>query len=278
MAQPIRFHDLFSAKLSQAQLANIPPVPSTANVLAWQRRYRILTTGIRSMGIGGHLVLTRRPTAGGRFELTLDYRKRAVPGFENVLAAKIICAADQLGTPQSWRFESTTHNVDDDTVAASTRWVQQGVRSAGGYTLKEGKDERPLPVSGPVTVNWTLLAILGALPKEAGPPIPLTLLDDFDHVKPGMELRGRGTREVLVGGKNVVHEREIKLERGRVFRPERTWQGGQPMQITRHDLTGPGLVPRAHYTDQAGRMLFMTAGTEGLVLEADGPIPAPEEK
>ena len=278
MAQPIRLHDLFSAKLSQSQLANVPPVPETANGMAWQRRYRILTTGIRSMGVGGHVVLTRRPAADGRFELTLDYRKTAVPGFGNVLKATITCAADQLGTPQSWRFEATTVDLEDNSIAESTHWTQQAIRTKSGYNLTGSVGQRSLPVLGAVTLNWTLLAVLGNLPKGPGPGIPITLLDDFDHVKPGMELRGRGTREVLVGGKNVVHEREIKLDRGRVFRAERRWQGGQPTQITRYDLTGPSLVPRAYYTDQAHRMLFMTAGTEGLVLEADGPIPAPEEK
>ena len=271
MAQPIRLQDLFSARLAESHFAGIPALPPEADRSAWERRYRVLTVGMKGMGASGTVTLARRPLDAGGFGLEVEYRKRAAGNFENVLVASLVCADDPLGTPQSWRFTFGTRAIEGGEELPATRWVQEAARTAGGYTIREGGSERLLAVAGAATTNWTLLAVLGGMAGEPGPPVPLTLLDDFDLAKPGMELRGRGTREVLVGGKEEVQEREIRLEKGRVLRPERVWTGGWPTKTARHDLTGPGLVPRAYYVDQAGRVLFMAAGTEGLSLEADGP-------
>jgi hypothetical protein len=277
MAPPLRLHDLFSAALAQSHFAEIPP-PVPGATLAWQRRYRVLTVGMRGMGVGGTVALTRRPAEGNAFELALDYQKNAVPNYRNVLQATILCAGDLLGTPQSWRFASRTRDLKAEALEDASTWGQSATRVDSGYRLADSTGERLLPVAGPATLNWVLPAVLGRLPKEPGPAIPFTLLDDFDLVKPGMELRCRGTRDIVVGGKQILVEEETALERGRVFRPSRVWAGGQDTQITRYDLTGPGLVPRAYYVDAAGRLVLMVAGSEGLCLEADGPAPEQEGK
>jgi hypothetical protein len=229
------------------------------------------------MHVGGGFTLTRRPAPEG-FQLQVEFLKMAVRGFENLLRATIICADDQLGTPLSWKFEIFARDSKEKAVNESTRWRQQGTKTPSGYTVEEAGRTRSLPVTGNVTINWVLPAIVGGLPKEPGPPIPLTLLDDFDHVKPGLELRSRGTREVAIGGKQEAQEREVKLERGTVFRPEKVWAGGSIAQVTRYDLTGPGIVPRVYYVDQAGRLLCIAAGTEMVSFQDEVPIPAQEEK
>jgi len=268
----LRLHDLFAACLARSQLASVPP-PAAAAPLAWRRAYQVLTiTQKNAMATTGNVALIRRPAAAG-FVIELDYRKTAVPGFHNVLQATIRCQADRLGTPVSWRFESTTHPLPDGPPDPATRWVQEAHREGDGYRLVEGGQERRLPVAGGATVNWVLLATLGVLPREPGPPVACTLLDDFDQVKPGLELRARGVREVLIGGQEENQEREIKLEKGRVFRPEKVWTGGWTAQVGRYDLTGTGVISRAYYTDQAGRVLLMAGGTEGLALLTDQALP-----
>lgn len=268
----LRLHDLFAARLAQNQLASMPP-PAGTTPLAWRRTYQVLSITLKnSMATTGNVALVRRPAANG-FVFELEYRKTAVRGFLNVLRATIHCQDDRLGTPVSWRFESTTHPLPDGPPDPATRWVQEARREGDGYQLSEGGRERRLPVAGEATVNWVLLATLGMLPREPGPPISCTLLDDFDQVKPGLELRARGIREVLIGGQEENQEREIKLEKGRVFRPEKVWTGGWTAQVSRCDLTGPGIVSRAYYADQAGRVLFMAGGTEGLALLTDEVLP-----
>jgi hypothetical protein len=277
MAQAIRLHELFSTQPAARFLAAVPPVPETVDLTSWRRRFRALTVGVRNMHVGGGFTLTRRPAPEG-FQLQVEFLKLAVRGFENLLRATIVCADDRLGTPVSWQFEIYARDSKEKAVNESTRWRQRGRKTATGYTVEEAGTTRNLPVAGNATINWVIPAIVGGLPKEPGPPIPLTLLDDFDHVKPGLELRCRGTRDVSIGGKQEAKEREVKLERGTVFRPEKAWVGGSLAQVTRYDLTGPGLVPRVYYVDQAGRLLCIAAGTEMISFQDEVPIPAQEEK
>lgn len=271
MYQPLRLHDLFAARLAQSQLAEVPP-PAKASP-AWRRTYQVMTLTLKSsMATTGNVALVRRPATDG-FVLELEYRKTAVLGFHNVLKATIRCQADRLGTPRSWQFESTTIPIPDGPPDPAIRWEQSAEREGDGYRLTEGGRERRLAMNGEGTINWALLAVLGSLPPDPGPPIACTVLDDFDQVKPGLELRARGVREVLVGGKEEAKEQEIQLEKGRVFRPTTVWTGGWPGQVARFDLTGPGIVSRAYYTDQAGRVLFMAGGTEALALLTDEALP-----
>ncbi|MBN2449322.1 MAG: hypothetical protein JXR77_02970 [Lentisphaeria bacterium] len=264
-----RMGTLFPCALAEPFLERLPELPPRSGD-AWTRRYRVLTVGMKAMGSAGALVLRRRPDADGGVLLGVDYDRSVVARHVCAVRVEMVFGREDPVTPLRWSLHSVTRDPDGNPDPL-TEYAQDAEVTADHVAITAHGRTRRIPRRGlPAIPNWGLFASPGAWPGPGSAERPILLLDDMDQPKPA-RLACAGKQRVLLGAQRLVSEREIPLERGRVWRPEWVWKGGRAAELTRYHLTGDGVVPYVFYTDPAARVLFAGAGTEAYALEAESP-------
>jgi len=231
---------------------------------SWTHRYGVYTVGQRGCGRVGQAELSRKP-AGDALRLGVRYDKTAAGGINHV-NADIQCRADALASPVAWRVRTGSTGTGGKPVPR-TEVDQVATLDGERIELAAGPVRRTLRVPSPFTLNWCLFDAVQRLPGEGMKPIPFTLLDDFDQVKPDQRLSFHGRVAIPLGGRPTVTHHVQKLEKGTIYRPMLGRTGGREVSFMTYSLTGRGIVPWVYYVDEAGRLLFAVSGIEGYVWE-----------
>jgi hypothetical protein len=122
--------------------------------------------------------------------------------------------------------------------------------------------------AGVVAMNWVLMEAVQRLPGASFAEASFTLVDHADQPKPGGRLAHRKEALVRVGGTSTVVRDAQPLERGTRYVPRLEAQGGTLLEFDVYEQTGEGILPIVYWVQKGGRLLFVSAGIEGYILDA----------
>ncbi|MCL4403029.1 MAG: hypothetical protein M1436_10290, partial [Acidobacteria bacterium] len=207
---------------------------------AWKQCYAIQLFAEESGNVG-YLEIEKRP-AGDGVELTVATRLEHSNGRQEE-NAKLVCAADALGSLRSLQLDSISSDAGGKPVEATRGAVRCEVR---GKTIEwtHGGKKRSTPVAPPVVANWALFDAVQRLAPDEAKPIGFTLIDDGDLVKPAQRLVYRGKESVPVAG-------------------------GENLSLHWWEQTGYGILPTHYWVDGKGRLLFAVAGQKAFLYDAE---------
>jgi len=72
----------------------------------------------------------------------------------------------------------------------------------------------------------------------------------------------------MLGQREVRKQRWVQLEKGRIRKTYMAKEGGRDVRLHAYSQVGRGIVPWVYWVDEQGRLLFIVAGLEGYVLNA----------
>lgn len=217
-----------------------PPTEAFDPMGNWRHSYQLWLVGGGGQVSRGFIRVERAAADGGKgAKLSIEFNVlQAAFGIERTRAT-IQCAADGLGTPQSWQLESVVLNLDGKPIP-ETQVEERGdvkgdtVQVTPVNAPKERARTRTVKVATPFTTNWSLLEAVQRLPAQGMSPLAFTLLEDGDLVKEKQRLLFRGPAKLDVNGKTV--------------------------ELREYQQIGEGILPYHYWVDGAGRLLFVVSG------------------
>lgn len=223
------------AGLNQIALPESPFDPASS----WQHRYGVYSVAGRLSRVG-ELRLDRQVKANGRVLLDMQYQK-SLSGGRQTISAKIHLAADNsLSTPENWSFVARV--LDTEGRLIDNTQIKKSIRMQNGaLAIDDASGQKTVPINGDYTLNWALFDAVQRLPAEPFTPIPFTLIDHFDQVKPNHTLSFRASTNVTIRGR--------------------------PQTLRAYDQLGEGIVPWVWWVDQHGHLLAAISGLELYLLE-----------
>ena len=222
----------------------------------WQLCYNVYTLA-GDCDKAGSLTLTREALGRSQHRLMLSARKLQTAGAHQVVEATMECKTDALGTPLHWEWDVDFLKADDQSWPGMAL-AKKGRTTAQGYEIHYATPSRvcernqapaaarAYAASGPLALSWGLWEAIGRLPREAGPALEFTLVEDFDQCKIEQKL---------------MYQKSIEL----------AWPEGaadaQPWRLHAFDHLGRGIVPFTYWVDGAGRLVAAVSGIEAYILD-----------
>lgn len=208
----------------------------------WAMDWAALTVIGFAPGRSGRLHMSRQVLAEGRANLSVRYEKSMVDGYTYREEAEIVFLTDSLSTPVSWTLNTGCHS-DTGALVGGTKYSASGTNSSAGITIQDGSGSRLLAISGARAMSWALIDAVMRLPRKDFAPLPFTLIDHYDQVKPDQILSFRGKAEIPAAS------------------------GGTTMAWG-YDQVGWGILPVTYYVDEGRRAAYIIAGIEVYTLES----------
>ena len=205
---------------------------------AWKQAYAVRLFA-ESSGTLGVLEIERRPGAD-ETALTVATRLAHFNGYQEQ-SAKLVCAADQLGSLRSVQLESISGGLDGQPVAATKVSATARVRGESIEWIR-GARKRSARAAPPLASNWGLFDAVQRLTPNEKKPIEFTLLDDGDVIKPGQRLIHIGKTSVKVAA-------------------------GATLALQCWEQTGYGVLPTHYWVDSKNRLLFAIAGQKAYLYD-----------
>ena len=212
---------------------------------AWRLKYDhfMFANNIKT----GELELRRKPETEG-FTLTVNYMMINPLGYRQETRAQMLCRNDALATPLRWQMTACTFSANGSDVP--------------GTRIDKKQDDNTKEATA---LNWALFEVVQRLPQRAG-TLKFTLLDHFDHIKPGQSLQYDRDITLSFGGHPALMTREVRLEKGTVTESYRGYEGASEIHVSTFNQFGQGIIPWTYYVDQKGRTLFAVSGLEFYIL------------
>jgi hypothetical protein len=224
-----------------------------------------LSWGVYSMGFGvlpaGSVRIRRRPATPDGISLNIDYQKALGGDLVHQVLGEIECRNDALSTPRNWKVHCATRGPEGDVVAGTEIEIEAECNESG-VTLTGPTGRREIPLSGARSVNWGLFEAVQRLPKAETKPLDFTLLDNFDQPKPGHTLSFREMTDLVIQPKQPPKD-DPKAPQAEIPESELL-----SLQVCGYDHVGRGVVPINYWIGDGGQLLFVIAGIEAYVLQA----------
>ena len=210
---------------------------------AWKQNYAVWMKD-RQEGWTGALALQRGPRQDGEFDLQVDWRVRQSTKVVHHVQAAVVCQADELATPRSWKSQSrilqpSGQAIDDLTVA------QEAVSKDGVVELSDGRRlfaDRPLKAW---TSNWSLLEAVQRIAPGRIKPLSFSMLEFLDVRKDGQCLSYLGQADVDFGARKA--------------------------HLSGYQHLGAGVLPWEYWLDEHRRLVVVRSGLVGYLAVEDGP-------
>jgi len=198
----------------------------------WEHTYQIWSVGVPRNQYGGFLMIKRRPSAKGK-SLVLSIQKTVLQSSLTIhrTRATIQCSNDILATPRFWMMDSVL--LDRQGKPIELAKVSDVTQVKDGMLInKTGLRTEEFPIGNNYTSDFSLIDAVQRLGLAGASPMPFTLLEGLERIKPNHRLMsGDKTAEVKIGG------RQIKLHCYR--------------QI------GEGILPQEYWLDDRQRLIVM---------------------
>lgn len=217
-----------------------PPAPGFDPRGAWKQAYAVRLFAETSGNIE-FLEIARRP-AGDGAELAVTTRLEQTNGQQEE-NAKLVCAADALGSLRSLQLDSISSDASGKVVEATRGSLRCEVHGKTIEWTRAGR-KRSASATPPVVANWALFDAVQRLAQQESKPIEFTLLDDGDLVKPAQRLVYRGKESVKAAG-------------------------GASLSLNWWEQTGYGILPTHYWVDGSGRLLFAISGQKAFLYDPD---------
>lgn len=227
----------FGASVEGARFPSGPFAPAGA----WDMTWRILVT-VGAIGGGaapGLLCLKRRPNAGGA-RLSFETRVSVANGQQFVATGILDCRVDALATLTSWEMDSVMIDVKSGPIE-STRIREHGTTDASGAAVERNGRAFQMATGSVTTSNWGLFDAVQRLDPGAAPP-PFDMIEDLTLMRRAQSIVSDASRDITLAGTTV------KL---RSFRQ-----------------LGAGVLPTHYWLDEDDRLVFVSCGLRGYLLES----------
>jgi hypothetical protein len=233
-----------------------PPAGNFPASGSWKATYDILQRATRRKAAYGHMVVTRRPVAGG-ITYDTDFHNRLFD-FGSSLKSTMRCSADPLPRLVEWTTDYEVYLQPDPppewmqefngsipplSSVPPTSMRERGTHKDGVLEISTSLNSRKIQTDRPVAPQWAVLDALRNAKADSSAPIANLDFDLFHNLtsyRPHQRLRPSGVLDITMG--NL---------------PPQTFHGFYQ--------TGIGSEPTNYWIDSQGRPLFMT---EGLISAA----------
>lgn len=188
----------------------------------------------------GTMDIARQALKHGTFSLDVQWQVNQTSHVVHHVAAQMICQADELATPISWKLQTTIVREDGSAVPDAASQCE-GRCKGGIITYADG---RKLYADKPLTAWTSNFSIIEAVQRLAklDRPAEFTMIEFFDVRKDGQRLSFLGKQEVELAGQKV--------------------------QLTGYAQVGDGILPIAYWLDQQQRLRFVVSGLRGMIAVA----------
>jgi hypothetical protein len=237
--------DLFQDVLRNFQPPSDPFDPAGH----WSHTYHLYTVvngDIPVPPVRGTLQIERVPQPAGGVNLNIKYEKTSRYAGVHTIVATVICAGDELSTPVKW---NSTYTAAPPAHPIKMSLEQQGSGFAGDGALiiKQGGEQKKLPLPAAYTSNWALFDVVQRLQRPGGDALRFTLFDD-DAPKPNQALAFCLTADL-----------------------KNRWTGAPDLRVHGFLQIGEGTTPQVYWVDDRGELLFLSSGLNVFVLDTAAP-------